>query len=404
MTITVVGGGLAGLTASICCAESGAKVRLLEARSILGGRATSSEPPFIADFGAHALYRGGLEWAWLAERGLLQPVRRPPLTLDTRFRVGGRCTRIPPVGLAKLLLNRRRPAPVEESFSDWARELVGETTAAHLASAAGVFTFDHDPGRLSAHFVWERLVRVFRIPGVATYVIGGWAQLIARLETRARELGVEIVTGTRVDELPPAPVIVATELSAARSLLADDTLEWEGGHAVVIDLGLTSRRGDPAMVSDLDDGGFAERYDQDPSRAPEGHALVQSHIGIRPGESEDDAAARLESLLDAGFRDWRERVVWRRRLVMRNRTGALDLPGSTWQDRPAIDRGDGVYLAGDMVAAPGLLSEVAHASAVDAATMAVVHARARPRARPNVSTPGASWVSSAGLPTTPKPT
>ena len=51
---------------------------------------------------------------------------------------------------------------------------------------------------------------------------------------------------------------------------------------------------------------------------------------------------------------------------MDGRTGALDLPGTTWRDRPAVDRGEGVYLAGDCVAAPGLLSEVAWASGVEA--------------------------------------
>ena len=52
---------------------------------------------------------------------------------------------------------------------------------------------------------------------------------------------------------------------------------------------------------------------------------------------------------------------------MNGRTGALDPPGKSWRDRPAIDRGDGVFLAGDMVAAPGCLSEIAWASAVEAA-------------------------------------
>ena len=47
---------------------------------------------------------------------------------------------------------------------------------------------------------------------------------------------------------------------------------------------------------------------------------------------------------------------------MEGRTGPLDHPGKTWRDRPAVDRGDGVFLAGDMVAAPGLLSEVSWAS------------------------------------------
>jgi phytoene dehydrogenase-like protein len=46
--ITVVGGGLAGLVASIACAEAGAKVHLYEAHATLGGRARSTPPPFIA--------------------------------------------------------------------------------------------------------------------------------------------------------------------------------------------------------------------------------------------------------------------------------------------------------------------------------------------------------------------
>jgi hypothetical protein len=61
--------------------------------------------------------------------------------------------------------------------------------------------------------------------------------------------------------------------------------------------------------------------------------------------------------------------------VMDGRTGALDPPCTTWRDRPPVDRGDGVFLAGDMVAARGLLSEVAWASAVDAAELAAKAAR-----------------------------
>ena len=56
---------------------------------------------------------------------------------------------------------------------------------------------------------------------------------------------------------------------------------------------------------------------------------------------------------------------------MDGRSGALDFPGTTWKDRPAVDRGDGVFVAGDMMAAPGLLSEVAWGSGVEAARGAV---------------------------------
>ena len=96
---------------------------------------------------------------------------------------------------------------------------------------------------------------------------------------------------------------------------------------------------------------------------------------IRPDESADDAAAaRSSSCSTRSFEGWRDRVTWRRRQVMDGRSGALDLPGTTWRDRPAIDRGDGVFLCGDQVAAPGCLAEVSFASAIEAGTLALAHA------------------------------
>ena len=56
---------------------------------------------------------------------------------------------------------------------------------------------------------------------------------------------------------------------------------------------------------------------------------------------------------------------------MADASGAVDLPGTTWRDRPAVEHGPGIWLVGDEVAAPGLLSEVSVASAVTAAGLAV---------------------------------
>ncbi len=98
---------------------------------------------------------------------------------------------------------------------------------------------------------------------------------------------------------------------------------------------------------------------------------MQAQIGLRPGESLESGGERIEAILDAGFRQWRDREVWRRRSVIRDQSGALDLPGTTWRDRPAIDRGGRVFVAGDMMASPGLLSEVAWASAIEASRLAL---------------------------------
>ena len=371
--VTIVGGGLAGLTAAITCAEGGASVLLLEAHATLGGRARSSDGPYKANFGPHALYKDGSFWSWMAERKLLPRHAGLPLA-GVRFRWQGEIRRTPPLSaLPSVLRLRGREAPVELDFRTWATQHADERTAAMLSAAAGVFSFHHDPGELSAAFVWPRDVRtLLSPPPVARYAIGGWNAVVRTLEARARELGVAIETRHAVSELPEPPVIVATELGAARELLADESLGWMSGRTLCIDLAIRHRRGDPFVVSDLDEAGWIERFTaSDPSLAPAGEELVQAHMPIRPGEDPELAAARLERLLDGTLPDWRERETWRRRQVMDARSGALDMPGTSWRDRPAVDRGDGVFLAGDMVAAPGLLAEVAWASGVEAAQLAL---------------------------------
>ncbi len=376
---TVIGGGIAGLAAAITCAEGDAKVRLFEAHQQLGGRALSSDGPYKANLGPHAVYTGGVLWDWLTRRGLMPPLARPPLT-GVRFHYDGAVHRAPPLSLIPPGLRLRgRMAPVDQDFRSWAADHADERTAGLLSSLAGVYTFYHDPGELSAAFVWQRTQRLLLTPRPpARFIIGGWTNLVDALERHARRLGVQIITGERVDALPGAPVIVALELRDARRLLGDDTLRWLSGHTVCLDLGLRERRGDPWIVSDLETSGWIERYTaHDPSLAPVGEQLVQAQMPIRPHEGADDAATRLESLLDAALEDWRGRVTWRRRQVMDGRSGALDLPGTTWRDRPAIDRGEGIFLCGDQVAADGCLSEVSFASAIEAGTRALERARLR---------------------------
>jgi NAD(P)-binding Rossmann-like domain len=371
--ITVVGAGIAGLTAAITCAEQGVPVRLLEAHELLGGRARSLPGPYKANLGPHALLSSSPFWRWLGDRDLLPPAVRPPLS-GVRFRWRDGIRRVPAVGATTAALRLRgRSAPVELDFHTWAADQVGVDAATALARTAGVLTYHHDPGELSAAFLWEPIVRgLLTAPPTARFPIGGWSAIIERMRDRAIELGVTIRGGERVRELPEPPVIIATELADARALLDDDTLQWKSGHAVCLDLALRSRRGDPFVVVDLQETGWIERYTaSDRSLAPKGEELIQAQMPIRPGEPVDRAAQRLEALLDATFDGWRERETWRRRQVMDGRTGALDMPGQTWRDRPAIDRGDGVFIAGDMVAAPGILSEIAWASAVQASRLAV---------------------------------
>ena len=369
--VRVIGGGLAGLVAAIECAERGARVLLLEQRGQLGGRARSTTAKgFVTNYGTHALYAGLGNVSWLEERGLLPPTVRAPST-GIRYVQEGRARRMPPAALLRALRLVRREPPPDVDLRSWLTDAAGAEAAAAVCAIGDVITFHHDSGSLAADFVWKRLRWVYAPPSIR-YVLGGWSELVDRLERRARELGVHIELDTEVTTLPGPPVIVALHLSEARELLDRPDLDWPSGRAALLDVGLEHRRGDPKALFGLDDGVLVERFSAwDKSVAPDGQELLQAHVGIGPDEDVAEGIGRIEAALDAGFADWRERTVWRRKLVADGRTGAVDRPGTTWRDRPAIDQGGGVFLAGDMVAAEGFLSEVAFKSAAEAARGAV---------------------------------
>lgn len=373
--ITVIGGGFAGLTAAITAAEAGAKVTVHEAHHTLGGRARTAGGPYRTNDGPHALYNGGPHWTWLRRRGLIGPLAPLPPLEATRLRLRHRGTlrRTPPLAMLKLLRRAATRAPVDTDFLTWATKAAGEEGARAAAHYAAVALFHHDPGSLSAAFVQERLRRATTLPPEAHYPRGGWGGLIDRMAARAWNLGVRMETLSRIDTVPTdTPVVVATSLDSARRLLGDTSLTWPSGRIVLIDLAVRTRRGDAFAVSDLDASGWLERFTaQDRTLAPAGEQLIQGQIPIAPHESKADGTARAEELLDLAYKGWRERVTWRRQAVANGRTGAVDLPGTSWHDRPAVDRGDGVYLAGDQVAAPGVLSEVSFNSALTAVSLAL---------------------------------
>lgn len=375
--ITVIGGGFAGLTAALTATEAGAAVTLYEAHHTLGGRARTAEGPYRTNEGPHALYSGGPHWTWLRQRDLIGPLAPLPPMEAARMRLHhkGVLRRTPPFALLKLLSRRTAGrAPVDTDFRTWATARAGEEAARTAANYVAVALFHHDPGSLSAAFVQERLLRASRLPPEAHYPRGGWANVVDRMAARAWNLGVRMETLSRVDSVPQGrgPVVVATPLAAARRLLRDDSLTWPSGRTALLDLAVRSRRGDAFAVSDLDAPGWLERFTaQDRTLAPAGEQLVQGQFPIPPGVPRAVGIARAEHLLDLAFPHWRERTTWRRESTANGRTGAVDPPGTTWRDRPSVDRGDGVYLAGDQVAAPGVLSEVSFTSALTAVSLAL---------------------------------
>jgi phytoene dehydrogenase-like protein len=405
-SITVIGGGLGGLAAAITAAEGGASVTLHEAHRTLGGRwrstpvrrtvrlragrdrdaiakrtaasdsnASKEFGVYRAHEGPHVIYRDGSIWGWLEKRGLLGATCRVPLGAVARFRFWhqGALRVVPPFGfLQALRVSGREGVPVDQSFHEWASKLVGDEAAEMGASASGVGLFYHDPGSLSAAFVAERLSRVYSLPPAASYRQGSWGAMFSEIGDYARKLGVIIELGSRVSAIGDGITIVATELESARLLLGDNSLDWPSGRAALLDLGVKRDHRDLFVVSDLDTCGWLENFTlPDSTIAPPGEHLVQMQMPIGPESSKSDGIAQLETIADRALPEWRQRTTYRLESVANARTGAVDFPGTSWRDRPAIDRGDGVYLVGDRVAAPGLLSEVSLNSGIQAAQLAL---------------------------------
>jgi hypothetical protein len=322
-------------------------------------------------------------WDWLRARKLHTPYRRSHMT-GVRLRWKGEVRSTPPAALLRAVRVIRHEAPADVDLRSWLNDQVDEETGAAVSGAAGVLTFDHDPGRLSADFVWSRFRRILlKAPPVARYAVGGWGPVVDRLAAHARAVGVRIETNAKVDARPDGPVILAVDPPAARRLLGDDRLRANGPRTALLDVGLVARRGDPYLILDLDEAAFVDRFTAvDKTLAPASHSLVQAMIGLRPDESREAGVSRIEAILDAGYRDWREREVWRRSAVVSEATGALDLPGATWRDRPAIHQDEQLWLAGDWVAAPGHLSEVSCNSALAAAQAAQLSAVTRTTSLP----------------------
>jgi phytoene dehydrogenase-like protein len=359
--VTVVGAGITGLTAAIEAAERGWSLTVAEAHSEPGGRARSLPSPFKANTGPHAIYVEGPWWAWLERRGLTPPVVTGPQAANL-FQTGGQLGQMP-ADLRQAIAALPAQAPVCESFRAW---LLGHTEAGLAEAITGLIfiaTYDHDPGRLSAAFARERLRRL--LAGGARYIVGGWSTLVSLLTERALSLGVQIRTRERVSALPAGPAIVATQLTTARRLAGDKSLAWPSARVATFDIGLRAGNGPGWFrVIDLDDRIYAARYSlADPTLAPADHELIQIAAACAPHERKGDAERRVLHLLDQAWPGWRARVQWQRSSVRLHCTGAVDLPGTTWRDRPAIDRGKQLKIATDQSATPGLLAETGIAAA-----------------------------------------
>lgn len=233
--VAVIGGGLAGITAALDCAEAGAEVTLVEVRRRLGGAAYSvAREGLEVDNGQHVFLRGCTAYRALLSRlgsdGLVevQPRLRIPVLSPGRpayvlergdapapLQLTGALLRYPflsparrlRAGRAALALMRLRPGEDEDlTLGAWlSRHGQDEQAIAALWDLIALPALNVPASRASLElgaFVFRRGLLASRDGGDIGFHVGTLSEIIAR--PAARELaraGVSVRLGWRAREL-----------------------------------------------------------------------------------------------------------------------------------------------------------------------------------------------------------
>jgi phytoene dehydrogenase-like protein len=415
--VVIVGGGLAGLAASIYLARGGRTVTVFEKRQYLGGRAiTQLRQGFRFNLGAHAFYRAGSGAAVCRELGIPVPGVVPkPRAIAL---VDGQ-ERMLPTGIFSLLATsllslkgkmqvirallriRRidRHPPGNVTVREWveanledprARQVLEAwirlaTYSDHAATASASLSLAQLRvalrGALYVHEGWQRIVDSMRNTAVTSGVnfvsssrivgvdivdgsvravrMGGLELDADRMDTRSiafPEMSPEAVDGA---PLPADHVILAVDPATA-SELTGESWKTQPLTASCLDVALRTLP-DPkrTFALGIDEPLYFAAHSVWAQLAPKGGALVHT---VKYGGGEE---RELEALLDRMQPGWREVVVHRRFMPSMTVSNAVVTPSAS---RPAATTHvRGLYLAGDWVGDEGLLSDAAFASARAAA-------------------------------------
>jgi hypothetical protein len=372
MTYTVIGGGLAGLAASVELVRAGKNVQLVEQHRELGGRAgTTQVEGFSLNFGPHAVYLGGTMCRKLTEWGIMPSGGRPVLAEGAFMVMGGRkhgfVRDLPSLATCGFLgIGERVEAgrvwakmsgAPEGSMKAWLDREVSSPAVRHFFEGlTRLSTYCGDLDKLSAS---AALAQMALGQGGVTYVDHGWRAMIRNLQDHAQSLGVTIETGVPAERVD-GPAVLAVSPGEVQKITGA-LLETTPIKMATLDIALERMpEGAARFGLGLDQPLYFSAHSTWVKVAPPGKAVV--HVAKYAGS---DDRGELEAFADLLMPGWRELLVHARFLPDMTVTHAI--PGV--DGRPDVDALgiDGVRVAGDWVGPEGMLADAAFASGLRAA-------------------------------------
>lgn len=376
-------------------AGGGIETIVLEAGPHLGGRAASERRGgFDLNQGPHALYAGGPAKRELDALGVELDWWNPTSPRTSVFLLDGRPKRLVAGSgaLARWLAGLRKVDPAElagTSVAEWLRTGLGsERARASAAALVRVTTFVADHESLSADVAATQL-KLGAYPGVR-YLRGGWQSLVDGLAAKAETAGATLRTRAAVRAIgrsgggweleldsetvaADAVVVAAGGPEVAAKLLGEAAPDAPGPAAEVsvLDLGLESLpRRSRRFALGIDKPTYLSRHSPPEHRDGVLLSLLDYARGSREG---------LEEMAESVQPGWRRRTTLERFLPRMVPVSAIaTASGGGLPGRPGVDRGEGLYLAGDWVGGEGWLVDAALASGAAAAAAALRGAVAAP--------------------------
>ncbi|WP_088294167.1 phytoene desaturase family protein [Bacillus mycoides] len=411
--VAIVGGGLAGLTASIYLAKAGRKVIVLEKSSHFGGRGmTIKKNGICMNLGAHALYRGGEAFITFNELGVNLPGGIPSTkahgiwkgdiyTIPTDFRSILSTPLLSwsaKVQFARLMIHLGN-LDVEKvpkiSLTTWAENEIKDPMVRNIFYAlCRTTTYTYAPTIQLASSVLKQ-IQLSMKEGVF-YVDGGWETIITKLRDIANNVGVQFSANKHVLEIEHyedkqrihcfddrlfevGTVIVTTPPKEACKIIkgAERTslYRWSEQSVPVtvaaLDIGLR-RLTNPThhFALGLDQPIFFTNQSRAAKLSEDGSivvSLIKYHNPVLELNHIQEEKEQLENMMELLHPNWKREVVAKQYLP--KITVVHDFPHIDRVEKPGpnIPEMPGVYVAGDWAGHDEILADAAVASGKRAA-------------------------------------